>query len=215
MKELVYMNSNRIDSVPYTTSDIIAESAGVQHHTVTRLIQNHISDIEEFGILRFKIEEIKGRGQPERHYELNEEQATLVITYLKNTAPVRAFKKALVHEFFKMRSELMKRQVYREQLKPIRRELTDVIKDIPNENEWAYSKYQNLAYIVVVGNNATVIRKKRNAKKSDPALDYMTAEELEQISKVEYKIGVLLESGFDYHQIKDILLSGQTVKTGA
>ena len=89
MNVLVFLNPNTQE--PFTTSDVIAEFAGIQHHTVTRLIQQHEADFKEFGILRFKIEEIKGRGQPEKSYQLNEQQATLLITYLKNTPPVRQF----------------------------------------------------------------------------------------------------------------------------
>lgn len=66
MKNLVFLEPNKIDSEPFTTSDVIAECAGIQHHTVTRLIQQHEKDFKEFGILRFKIEEIKCRGKPKQ-----------------------------------------------------------------------------------------------------------------------------------------------------
>ena len=41
--ELVYMDGRK---EPYTTSEIIAECAGVQHHTVTRLLRNHKERLE-------------------------------------------------------------------------------------------------------------------------------------------------------------------------
>lgn len=94
---------------PFTTSEIIADVAGVQRRTVNRLIQKHKADFEEFGILRFEIAEIKGRGQPERNYRLNEQQATLLMTYVRNTETVRAFKKELVKQFYAMRALLMER----------------------------------------------------------------------------------------------------------
>nr|DAZ82751.1 MAG TPA: regulatory protein [Caudoviricetes sp.] len=75
--QLVFWKSQAPTHEPYTTSEIIAEAAGMNRRTVNRLIQTHKADLEEFGILRFEIAEIKGRGQPERRYRLNEQQATL------------------------------------------------------------------------------------------------------------------------------------------
>ena len=84
---------------PYTTSEIIAAGAGVQRRTVDHLLLAHKADFEEFGILRFEIAKTGGRGRPETIYHLNEQQATLLMTYLKNTEAVRAFKKELVRQF--------------------------------------------------------------------------------------------------------------------
>lgn len=108
MNELVFLEPNCLNKIPFTTSKIIAENGKVKHHAVTKLIQTYENDIKEFGILRFEIEEIKGRGQPEKIYKLNEEQATLLITYMKNTLPVRKFKKALVKEFMRMKKTLLR-----------------------------------------------------------------------------------------------------------
>ena len=96
----------------YTTSEIIAGFAGIQHHTVTRLIQQYENDLKEFGSLRFEIEVRKREvgATTAKTYHLNEEQATLLMTYLKNTAQVRAFKKELVRQFYAMREILWKRQ---------------------------------------------------------------------------------------------------------
>lgn len=41
----------------------------------------------------------------EKIYHLNEEQATLLLTYLKNTPQVRAFKKELFRQFYAMRRD--------------------------------------------------------------------------------------------------------------
>jgi len=65
-----------------------------------RLIKEYQVSIEEaFGILRFEIGEIKGRGQPEKFALLTEDQATFVIMLTRNTPPVRKFKRALVKAF--------------------------------------------------------------------------------------------------------------------
>ena len=41
MNDLVFLESAKLDAEPFTTSDIIAECADVQHHTITRLIRKH------------------------------------------------------------------------------------------------------------------------------------------------------------------------------
>jgi len=74
-----------------------------------------------------------GRGRPEIIYHLSEEQATLLLTYLKNTKKVRAFKKELVRQFFEMRRLLRERQSpqwqqARSEGKAVRRLETDAIK---------------------------------------------------------------------------------------
>lgn len=113
--ELVYMDGKK---EPYTTSEIIAECAEVQHHTITRLIRENKADFEELGILGFKIHKLDTRGQPKKSYILNEQQATLLITYLKNTETVRQFKLNLVKAFFEMREELSEIRLQRALEKP-------------------------------------------------------------------------------------------------
>jgi len=210
MNDLVFIEPNKIDAIPFTTSDVVAEFADIQHHTATRLIQKYESDFKEFGILRFQIEEIKGRGQPEKHYQLNEEQATLLISYFKNTPKVRVFKKELVRQFFLMRSELQLREMLRIQLKPIRRELTDVIKEV-SDDRWMYKHITDLAYKTVTGRNAAQLRKDRNAPPKATAIDYMSSDEIEAITKLESKLGVLLEMGLDYHEIKAMLVNRMAI----
>ena len=113
------------------TSDIIADCAGVQRSTVSRLVRKHQKDLEEFGFVGFEIranETVRGIRE-EKLWHFNEQQATLFITYLQNTEAVRAFKKNLVREFFAMRKELEKRKEIRTEGKPIRRSLTDALRD--------------------------------------------------------------------------------------
>lgn len=132
--QLVFWKPQAPTRDPYTTSEVIAEAAGMNRRTVNRLIQTHKADLEEFGILRFEIAEIKGRGQPERRYRLNEQQATLLMTYTRNTETVRAFKKELVKQFYAMRSLLLERnspiwQDARALTKAVRKQEVDAIRE--------------------------------------------------------------------------------------
>lgn len=207
MNELVFLEPNKIDAVPFTTSEVIAEFAGVKHHAVQQLITKHEADFREFGVIAFEMRKppagSKG-GRPETVYHLTEEQATLLMTYLKNTERVRSFKKELVRQFYAMREELLRRQMRRAELRPIRRELTDVIAEVDG-GRWAYKQYTDLAYKSSIGRNAAQLRKERGAPKKAKAVDYMTAGEIAAVSKRQSQIAVLLEMGLDYQAIKGIV----------
>lgn len=99
---------------PYTTDKIIAECSKNQLHAIKVLIYNHKQDLEDFGVLSFEMTKpIKGSkgGRPQKTYHLNEQQSTLLITYLDNTPEVNQFKKNLVREFYRMKKELTQRQI--------------------------------------------------------------------------------------------------------
>lgn len=212
MEHIVFLEPNKLDAVPFTTSEVIAEYAKVNYRSIQRLIEKHIRDFEEFGRVRFEITPLQTNGgiQNKKVYHLNEEQATLLMTYLKNTEPVRKFKKELVRQFYDMRTELMNRKDRRAELKSIRRELTDVIQDNPNHSKWDYKHYTDLAYKTTIGKNAAQLRKERDAPKKAKAVDYMTAEEIADVTKRQGQFAVLLEMGLDYETIK-AMVSGNKI----
>lgn len=208
MNELVFIEPATADAIPFTTSEIIAEHTGVQHHTVTRLLRDNEEDFKEFGIYGFQIHKFDGRGRPEKIYQLNEEQATLLITYLRNTPQVRAFKKELVRQFYAMREELTNRKIKRASLKPVRRSMTDAIRDfVPDSphKSMQYRNYTNLAYLTVTGMTAKAIRRSRGASRNANAADFLTADELAAVERASHHISVLIESGLNYEQVKRIL----------
>lgn len=95
------------DGQPMTTSLIIAEGVGNQHKNVRELIEDNLADFEEFGVLRFetaKPSELGGR--PQKFAVLNREHAMLLMTYMRNTQIVRAFKKNLIKAFVDMENQL-------------------------------------------------------------------------------------------------------------
>ena len=55
----------------YTTSEIIAGFAGVQHHAVQQLITKHEADLKEFGVIAFEMRKLggtkRGRFQIQPH----------------------------------------------------------------------------------------------------------------------------------------------------
>lgn len=207
MSNLVFLDPNCLKSEPLTTSDIIAEYARIDYRSVQRTIEKHQKRLERFGRVRFEITPIQTKGgiQDKKIYYLTEEQATLLVTFLKNTDVVADFKVELVRQFYAMRTELQMRHLERERLKPIRREMTDVIQENPDHSKWDFKLYTDLAYKIVTGKTAAQVRKERGASKKARAIEYMTADEMERIAKLTNKISVLLELGNDYYTIKDIL----------
>lgn len=90
------------DGEPMTTSLVIADGTGNEHRAVLQLIRNSVADLEEFGTLAFEMR--KSGGRPTEYALLNEAQATLLLTYMRNNDIVRAFKKRLVHAFVELRN---------------------------------------------------------------------------------------------------------------
>ena len=58
MNDLVYLTPNTEE--PFTTSEVIAECAGVKRDTVQKLIQRHEKDLREFGRVGFEIGTLAG-----------------------------------------------------------------------------------------------------------------------------------------------------------
>jgi len=76
---------------------------------VKELITDNLVDFEEFGQLRFETESVRnsvGARNQEKTYFLNEPQATLLLTFMRNSVIIKAFKVRLVKEFFEMRKQL-------------------------------------------------------------------------------------------------------------
>lgn len=198
---------------PYTTADTVAQYAQVRHKTVNELIRKHEADLKEFGLLRFEMEACPHRtgASVQKIYHLNEQQATLLITYLRNTEPVRQFKKALVRGFFEARQELSRREVERAIKAPVHRTLTDAIRD-SGENErmhgQAFPTYINLIYKAVTGRTAAQMRKDAGLPKGADVVPLLTADELACVTKREAQVTTLLDCGMTYDAIRAVLLGG-------
>lgn len=139
MQELVLVKKLNKEQIPVTTSKLIAEESENSHDAVQKILSKFKEDFEEFGILFTDIisvnskDKISKKGRKEKIYYLNELQATLLITYLKNTSVVRKFKIKLVKQFDTMRKLLAQKtteewQQTRIQSKSDNTKLTDAVK---------------------------------------------------------------------------------------
>ena len=187
---------------PYTTSEIIAECAEVTHHTIQELLRKHKADFENYGIIAFEMRKLDGRGRPLKIYRLNEQQATLLITYLKNTEPVRQFKMNLVKAFFEMRDELSKRYLQRELEKPKRKTLTESIKSWEKAPKHAYSTLTNLLLKGATGKNKAQLMQERE---SENGIDSLTSAELTNYQRLEDMAIAMINLNRGYSEIKELI----------
>ena len=90
------------DAVTSTTA--IAAGTENEHASVIALVRKYQADLGEFGRVRFEVDpfETAGGMQTREIALLTEPQSTLLLTYMRNTDIVRAFKKKLVREFWEM-----------------------------------------------------------------------------------------------------------------
>lgn len=97
------------NEVPKTTSLAISDGTGQTHKSVLQLIRTHKSSIEQFGGVAFEMRpfETVGGVQIKRVAILNEGQATLLMTLLKNSKRVVAFKVSLVKAFLNARDLIL------------------------------------------------------------------------------------------------------------
>ena len=102
MSNLVFLR----DGQAVTTSEAIASGVSIQHKNLLALVRNYQSDFEAFGRVAFETRtfETAGGAQQKAFALLNEQQATLLVTYCKNTEVVRRFKVALVKAFYDARN---------------------------------------------------------------------------------------------------------------
>ena len=210
MINLVFYTDSTLKAEPYTTPEVIATNTGTKRKSVLDLINRNKEHFERFGVLRFEMakppKNSKG-GRPRKIYRLNEQQATLLITFLDNTPQVELFKVSLVKQFYEMRDELNKRNLNRAMEKPIKRTLTDAIRDWKYTNKHAYSNINRLLVKAATGLSIQELKKSRGD--APTALDLLTSEEQEKYKVLENKVIAYINADFDYSLIKALLTGGK------
>lgn len=196
MYDLVAVKRNEV----FTTSRIIAEGTGNQHHAIRELIKKYHVEIEEFGSLVISNEESSG-GRPIESFLLNEEQATFVITLMRNSKMVVTFKKELVKQFYAMRRFIIEKQseewnAARSTGKEIRLKETDVIKLLVDYAKDQGSEHSEELYRVY----AKLVKRTLPGKR-----DEMTITELNNITLLEnvilQTIRIDMSMGMNYKDI--------------
>jgi phage regulator Rha-like protein len=198
--ELVTVKNNQI----FTDSKIISDGVGIKHHSIQQLIAKYENDISEFGQLAFEMRPVKySRGTNfEKIYFLNEEQATFIITLMRNNKTVVAFKKELVRQFYLMRQFIFERQSKnwiqtREQGKLTRKAETDVLKSLVEYAKLQGSEHSDKMYITYT--------KLANKICGVSGRDNATAQQLSNLTVAENIILHCIQAGIDENKhYKDI-----------
>lgn len=100
------------DGVAVVDTVTIAEGVQVQHKNILELIRKYLPDFETFGRVAFETQPFKTSGGTQKREIawLNEDQTTLLFTFLKNTEIARKLKLTLVKAFRAVRDALVEAQ---------------------------------------------------------------------------------------------------------
>lgn len=139
-------------------------------------------------------------GQQAKDYILNEQQATLLITFLKNTEQVATFKENLVKAFFEMRDEVAEFRYQRALEKPKRKTLTEAIQKWQAKPKHAYSTVTNLLLKAVTGLNKRQLLEQRGGENG---IDSLTSKELVIYQKFEELVISMINLEMTYLDIKN------------
>ena len=203
--EIVFIQKDDV----FTNSKIIADGIGIRHDKLKRIIEKHTDRLKKFGGIfyprKVEINREKKRGRRLEVYDLNEPQATFLITQLSSRSQKAVdFTEELVRQFFDMREELRKRQAAIHICLESRRTLMDSIKALPDSEhkKWKYKQYTDLIYKLVIGKTATQKRKELGLSKKQSVTSFLSSEQIDDLSKLEAQATMLIEMGFEYEQIR-------------
>ncbi len=197
----------------FINSEGLALLSENEHRAVTQLIRNYTEDLEEFGVLTFEMSKPNELGgRPKKIYTLNEQQATLLVTFMKNSEKVRAFKVKLVNEFFKMREYINSQKITRAIGVETRKTLTDAIEESGENDRMhgrGFSNYTRLVYSIT-GLSGLYKQFKSDQKIVDgydklSFRDTLEPNKIKQIDLAESLIKPMLELEKEYKDIKQTL----------
>ena len=187
----------------FTNSLIIAEKSKNQHESIVRLLNDNYADFEEYGKIEFTDFKSGKRGRPIKIYFLNEQQSTLLLTYLNNSEPVKEFKKSLVREFYKMKNFINSLQTAKLEFP----EFTDAIMNAHEEpKHYHFSNEIDMINRIVLGLSAKQFKEKNNIDKSINSIrPYLTQEQIKAIETLQrFDIGLVTMEP-DYQKRKETL----------
>ncbi|NQK44222.1 hypothetical protein HO507_10385 [Streptococcus suis] len=145
---------------------------------------------------------LDGKGRPKKVYHLNEQQATLLITYLDNTPQVVKFKTNLVRAFFEMRDEVAQFRYQRALEKPKRKALHEAIETWQEAPKHAHSTVTNLLLKGTTGMNKRQLVAHRGGFNG---IDSLTSQELIRYQALEDMAIAMINLGMTYQEIKNMV----------
>lgn len=188
----------------FTDSLRIAKAIGYDSRTVYLLIENHTNELEKFGKLSFQMIPLEGSStnQTGKVYRLNEKQATLLVTFMRNNKKVVEFKVRLVEEFYKMKEwiALLKKTSQSYTI------LSDAVQQFYNSSEPKYFTNEiNMINRIVLGKTSKQMREELKLKAREPIRPHLNTEQLSFINELQKADKRLLADKIEYQQRKEKL----------
>jgi phage regulator Rha-like protein len=159
---------------------VIAEQTNNKEKSVLDLITRNISELEEFGQLRFKIATVRnsvGATNEQKTYYLNEPQATLLLTFMRNNEIVKAFKVRLVKEFFQMKKVFKTLTSEKVSLQDIR-DRTELL----NLSQEQYKIFEDVFYRIGITRKEELAITSNRAVQKETGVDFIELAEKKGIS---------------------------------
>lgn len=112
MNQFTQLVSLADDGELRASTEVIASGMEYEHRSVLQLLRKHAELLSRFGGVAFEMRtfETNGGQQQREIAHLNEQQAALLISLMRNKPRVIEFKASLVAEFFRMREALRTRE---------------------------------------------------------------------------------------------------------
>lgn len=200
-----------VDNKCFIDSIGLSKLSNREPRAVNQLIKQWQKRLEYFGGLSFEMINSGAKGgRPAKVYYLNEQQATLLTTFMRDKREndtVTEFKQRLVEEFFRMREYIMQKEICILASKKVRKNLTESVQ-CSGENErmhgHAYSTYTLMIY-EIVGIKPMYEQYKKIYGKVDGFRKSLSEDELKRVSIAEGLVKPLLEMEKQYGVIKDTL----------
>ncbi|AWK17361.1 hypothetical protein GWK90_03485 [Candidatus Hamiltonella defensa] len=188
-----------------SNSSAIALGVKKEHKPVIQLVRKYQSDLEEFARVEFEMRpfQTKGGAQKKEVALLNEQQTTLLITYMRNNPIVRAFKKRLVAEFFRMRAALENKEKSRNVARLEYKPMMEAIEQAHRAQGQSLAPHHfrseaDLINHIAVGMTAAQFRVYHNISHKESLRDYLTPEQIYCITELQRANTVFLRMGWDF-----------------
>jgi phage regulator Rha-like protein len=199
-----------INDEPRANSRLIAQKLGIEHKNLIAIIEKYLDDFKEFGPLAFQTRVPKEpTGNPPKDYLLNEDQCYFALTLVRNTIQAVELKKALVHQFSKLRQRQSFQQAFmprgypqmleaaRNDWKQVRNELINLLSThLHVYDRKRKSQFTNQIYLDLI---ETTARRLRDhfllTRPNQLTRDYLHQLVQESIVEIEIRLSDALMSG--------------------
>lgn len=200
MEKLTFIYRNE----PFTNSFVLAKGTGNDHRSVNKLTQKYMSELQAFGKVRFQIapSEESSTGQKSKVYYYNEQQSTFLISLMRNTPQVVAFKQELVRQFYEMRAFISALVTAKEEFAVLTENIR-LIHDNPKPHH--YSTEADMLNRLVLGMSAKQFREEHGLDKKANIRQHFTQEQLALLNKLQSFDVELIKTIYDYKQRKELL----------